>query len=90
MEYKTFKIIMSSVSSSVKRENDAYHAGIDLTEVTEGYRNAIDYLLEGSFGEGVLDLINWWLFDEEKILKFSGGESFDLTTIEKLWNHIQK
>lgn len=97
MKYELFEKIMTNVLDSVKREDVAYHTGIDLTEVNTGYRNAIDHLLENEFGEGKLDLINWWLSDEEKILRFSssliseaGKESLDLSTIEKLWNYITK
>lgn len=92
MDFKNFQHLILKLQTTSERDQEIYKLGVDLINFTDDYHSIIDVLLKTYYSEEGEDIISWWLYEdvEKKIYNKKGEVIEDLTSIESLWEYVEK
>lgn len=92
MDFKNFQHLILKLQTTSERDQEIYKLGVDLINFTDDYHSIIAVLLKTYYSEEGEDIISWWLYEdvEKKIYNKKGEVIEDLTSIESLWEYVEK
>lgn len=95
MKFETFESIINKLKEQDNVLSKLYEIGVDLIEFVDPYRFVISTLIEEYYGEGGLEMFNWFCYDKDY------GKRTDLTAhdadgnlicqdVKGLWEYLEK
>ena len=95
MKFETFENIVDILKERDEDLSKLYKLGVDLIEFVDPHRFVISTLIEELYGEGGLEMFNWFCYDRDY------GKRTDLTAhdadgnlicqdVKSLWEYIEK